>query len=88
MVKTNDLKKGTRIRLANGWEATLMDNAKGNIRMAEVEGYFTEIGSVYSHDIVEAKVVVIKGGCVMDWRPVEHTPAQLKLKKAVGAMGL
>ena len=48
---TNDIKKGTRVRLKNGWYATIMDNKKGNIRMAEVEGYYTEIGSIYAHDI-------------------------------------
>ena len=56
LVKTNDLKKGTRVRLANGWYATLVDNARGNARMANVEGYVTEIGSVYAHDIVEGNV--------------------------------
>ena len=52
MVFTNDLKKGTRIRLRNGWEAVLCDNLKGNTRMATVEGNVTETGSVYAHDIV------------------------------------
>lgn len=48
---TNELKKGCRIRLENGWEATIEDNKKGNIRMATVEGFVTEMGSIYSHDI-------------------------------------
>lgn len=77
-VKTNDLKKGVRILLACGWYGTIMDNMKGNIRMAEVEGFETEIGSVYSHDIVSAFID-------NQWVRVEHTPAQLKLKKAVDA---
>ena len=67
-MKTNDLKKGTRVLLRNGWEATLMDNMKGNRRLANVEGYVTEMGSVYSHDIME----VLPSG-----ERVEHTPAQL-----------
>ena len=54
LLKTNDLKKGTRVLLANGWYATLADNAKGNTRMATVEGFVTETGSVYAHDIVQA----------------------------------
>lgn len=78
-MKTNDLKKGARVRLANGWFATIEDNIRGNIRMATVEGYVTEMGSVYSHDIVAVKV---DGGWVM----VEHTPAQIKLRKNVSAM--
>lgn len=77
---TNDLKKGTRVQLACGWYATLVDNAKGNTRMADVEGWFREIGSVYAHDIV---------GALVDgkWVDVEHTPAQTKLRKQVEGMG-
>lgn len=86
MVKTNDLKKGVRIQLSNGWYGTLADNMKGNIRMAEVEGFYTEIGSVYAHDIVLARIAdeTPEG---FHWEHVEHTPAQLKLKKAVSALG-
>lgn len=73
-VKTNDLKKGARIQLANGWFGTIKDNKRGNIRLAEVEGLYTEIGSVYSHDIVRAEV----DGA---WVEVEHTPAQVKCRK-------
>ena len=79
-MKTNDLKKGTRVQLRNGWFATLVDNAKGNTRCAEVEGYVTEIGSVYSHDIVK-----YFNGEFLEWDIVEHTPAQLKLWKSVEA---
>ena len=31
---TNDIKKGMRILLKNGWYATMADNKKGNIRYA------------------------------------------------------
>ncbi len=68
---TNDLKKGARIRLANGWEATIKDNLRGNIRMAMVEGLYTETGSIYSHDIVSVET---DNG----WVPVKHTPKQNK----------
>jgi hypothetical protein len=78
-VKTNDLKKGTRIQLANGWYGTISDNAKGNIRMAIVEGTYTENGSVYSHDIVRA---VVNGY----WFKVKHTDKQLACKKMVGKL--
>lgn len=30
----------------------MFDNMRGNIRMVEVYGFETEIGSVYAHDIV------------------------------------
>jgi hypothetical protein len=80
MVKTNELKKGVRVKLRNGWEATVYDNAKGNTRMCEVYGFETEIGSVYSHDIMKAE---ISG----QWVDIEHTPAQLKLREQVKALG-
>lgn len=78
-MKTNDLKKGARIQLRNGWFGTIADNARGNIRMATVEGFYTETGSVYSHDIIRA---CPQGGA---WEDVEHTPAQLKLRERVEA---
>lgn len=75
-MRTNELKKGTRVRLRNGWFATIEDNLRGNIRMATVEGYFTEMGSIYSHDILT--------GCIDgEWVSIDHTPAQLKLRKKV-----
>ena len=76
-VKTNDLKAGTRILLDNGWYGTLKDNKRGNIRYAEVEGHVTEVGSVYSHDIVRAEV----GGV---WVLVEHTAGQIKCRQLNG----
>lgn len=79
-IKTNDIKKGTRIQLANGWYATMADNKKGNIRMAEVEGLYTDTGSVYSHDIKRA---LIDG----DWVEVEYTKSQLQCKNQVSIFG-
>jgi hypothetical protein len=78
-MKTNDIKKGMRIVLNNGWEATMYDNARGNIRLAEVEGFYTEIGSIYAHDIAAVRV----DGT---WLPVTLTPAQLKLRGVVEAV--
>jgi hypothetical protein len=78
---TNNLKKGNRIKLRNGWEADLWDNCKGNTRVANVYGMFTEAGSVYAHDIVAYKD--ING----EWKTdIEYTPAQLKCKKMNEAM--
>lgn len=77
-ILTNDLKKETRILLRNGWYATLKDNARGNIRIADVEGYCRETGSIYSHDIAAA---LVNG----KWIKVQHTPAQLKLRAMVEA---
>lgn len=74
MPTTNELKKGTRVKLANGWEAILADNRKGNIRLAQVFGIYTEYGSVYAHDIVKAQV----NG---EWVEVEHTAKQKSCKE-------
>jgi hypothetical protein len=78
-MKTNELKKGTRIQLRNGWYATLIDNMKGNTRLADVEGFSREMGSVYSHDIVRAEVAG------QGWVEVEHTDKQKALRKVVEA---
>jgi hypothetical protein len=78
-MKTNEIKKGMRVRLRNGWYGTMMDNMRGNTRMVEVEGYETEIGSVYSHDIAMVKVDNV------GWMTVHLTPAQLKLWNSVEA---
>lgn len=77
---TNDLKKGARVQLRNGWSATVMDNGRGNTRVCEVEGFCTEMGSVYSHDIAYA----LTGN---GWERVEHTDKQLKLMEQVSLMG-
>ena len=69
-MKTNDLKSGTRVQMRNGWYGTLKDNKKGNTRIAEIEGDYTEIGSVYSHDIMRYQD---SNG---NWNPVEHTDKQ------------
>ena len=63
MIETNSLKKGTPITLKNGWAAIIMDNKKGDTRLAEVDGYFKEIGSIYASDIDTA---FIDG----KWQPV------------------
>ena len=81
MVKTNELKKGTHVWLSNGWEADIADNAKGDIRMCKVYGVYTEIGSVYSHDIVGARV---NGEKVL----IEHTSKQQKLLRYVTSIGM
>ena len=53
--ETNKLKKGTRVVLRNGWEAVLEDNKRGSIRMATEEGFYTEMGGIYAHDIAGYK---------------------------------
>ena len=76
-MKTNDLKKGDRVQLRNGWFATVKDNLKGNTRMLEVEGFCTEMGSVYAHDIV----LKINASGINE--AIEHTDVQIKLMNTV-----
>ena len=47
----NDMKKGQLGVLTNGWKFRIEDNKKGNIRMATVWGFETEMGSIYTRDI-------------------------------------
>jgi len=73
---TKEIKKGTKVKLRNGWEAKTLESARKTTCLCEVYGFVTECGSVYSHDIV----------AVLDendhWAPVtEYTPGQLKCKK-------
>lgn len=82
-IKTNDIKKGDRLQLTNGWYATMMDNKKGNTRMANVEGVFNEMGSIYVWDIH-----VVKPEGTNEWLPVELTESQVTRKKQSKAFGL
>lgn len=86
-MKTNDVKKGTRVMLSFSasmgetprWQGTMMDNMRGNTRVVDVEGWEHEMGSVYAYDIEFAQV----DG---KWVKLEHTEKQLELKKLVNAM--
>ena len=84
-MQTNDIKKGMRVMLRNGWEGIMYDNKKGNTRMVEVYGHYTEIGSVYAWDIVQAQVDKDIGG--NQWVTVILTPKQLADRNRIKAMG-
>lgn len=77
----NDLKKGDRVLLKNGWYATVKDNLKGNTRLALVEGFVTEMGSIYTHDIA------FRIGANGMREPVELSPRQAKVSARIKAMG-
>ena len=87
-MKTNEIKKGMRVKLSRvasmgetpRWEGTMWDNMRGIRRIVEVEGFFTEAGSVWSHDITHVKV----DG---KWVEVEHTKNQIKQRQLVSAQG-
>ena len=68
----NDMKKGQTGRQVNGWKFEIMDNKRGNIRLAKVYGFETEIGSIYVHDI---ETVDMPDGST---ESVEFTSAQAK----------
>ena len=74
---TNDLKKGDLVQLRNGWQARIADNRKGDTRLCTVYGYETEMGSVYSHDIME---LVNESGDGKAWTKITHTEKQAKVK--------
>jgi hypothetical protein len=76
-ITTNELKKGTRVKLSNGWKATLEDSKRSNIRLATVEGIFTEIGSIYAHDI---NLAILPNGEIAK---VQLTPQQINFKKSL-----
>lgn len=75
-MKTNELKKGDKVVLKNGWIATIEDNKKGDIRLAKVYGDYTELGSVYAWDIAYYS----KG---LEMVEIELTPKQLKSRNLV-----
>jgi len=76
----NDLKKGARVQLRNGWQADVADNAKGSTRMCKVYGFETEIGSVYTHDITHVQTS-------HGWERVELSEAQMKQAAKIKAFG-
>jgi hypothetical protein len=75
-MKTNDLKKGDHVCLMNGWAAEIMDNKKGNARLALVHGTCSEMGSVYAHDIRTGRKRDEPG----QWHDIEHTPDQIRCR--------
>jgi hypothetical protein len=42
---TKEIKKGDRVQMRNGWYGTILDNKTSTIRMAEIEGTFTDFMS-------------------------------------------
>lgn len=69
--------KGTRVVLRNGWEADVLDNLTNRAtRMCKVYGTYTEMGSVYSTDIVSAQM---PDGV---WHVVRHSTKALATAQA------
>ena len=75
---TNDMKKGqTGVMRGTHWPFTIWDNAKGLIRVAEVEGFCKEAGSIYTFDILYLNM---PDG---SREQVEFTPAQERQAKKI-----
>ena len=77
-MKTNDIKKGTKIRtkqLGVSVSGVMMDNLKGNTRLIKTNGsevgLFDEMGSVYATDIIMAE------NSEGIWEDVEYTDKQI-----------
>jgi len=85
VVTTNDLKKGTRVLLRNGFYATLLDNRKGTTRLADVEGIVRESGSIYSHDIMKAFLPIGMGGA-LETVVIKHSASQKNLRTSIVTM--
>lgn len=84
MVSIKEVKKGNRVKLRNGWFATVLDNkANAHTRMCLVGGIVTEMGSVYSTDIVSVRVRELDDV----WEEVEHTPGQTEAALQRAFMG-
>jgi hypothetical protein len=79
-VVSNQIKKGTKLRLKNGWNATMMDNRRGSIRTMEVQGLHTEIGDNY---VWEIKSAFIDG----QWKTVQLTKNQQEQRDRIKGLG-
>ncbi len=84
-IPSADIKKGCKVMLRNGWRADIMDNMRGNTRMAKVHGYETEMGSVYLHDIVSVINHDTNGG--EKFVTVDYTEKTLAFRKKIQAVG-
>ena len=76
-MKVNEITKGMEVRLKNGFRAIVEDNKKNSsTRLCNVFGselgFFDEMGSVYSSDIVKVKVKGV-------WENVELSEKQKTL---------
>ena len=77
----NDMKKGQLGTQVNGWRFEIYDNLKGVTRMAKVWGLYTEIGSIYIHDI--ASLEMPDGST----ERIEFSPAQVKAIARIKSAG-
>ena len=53
-VISNSIKKGTPLKLKNGWNATMKDDRRGSIRQLEVQGITLDTSDCYVWEINQA----------------------------------
>lgn len=75
-IRAEQLKKGMRVRLQNGWEADVTKKCDGNTLVATVFGDSTETGSIYVQDVAAA---MIDG----KWVNVEMTEEQSQFSEVL-----
>lgn len=72
-ILSNEIKDGDVFVQTNGWVGEMVDNMRGNTRVANIHGFFTEAGSIYVWHISQ----VVKDGVL---RNIKLTPKQKKDK--------
>lgn len=80
-IKTDQIQKGDTVKLrGSDWIATIEDGYKNRIyRLATVQGYFTETGSIYVSDIYQ----VLRNG---SWQAVEIADKHRKKLSPIAAV--
>lgn len=75
-------KTGFRVKQRNGWEADVIGSARGTTTLCRVYGFHTEMGSIYTHDIIAYK------DSDGTWKnDLEFTKAQLECRQMASSMG-
>ena len=78
-MKSNELKKGDKVILTCGYLAEIMDDKKGNIRLANIETNFQkEMCKVFVWDI--DSVIEEKNGNLF-FKTIDLNPAQKKARE-------
>jgi len=77
-ILSNDIKEGDVFVQTNGWVGEMVDNMKGNTRVANIHGFFTEAFCIYVWDISQ----VAKDGVLRD---IKLTPKQWKDKERISS---
>jgi hypothetical protein len=75
-ITMKEVRKGTKVALRNGWEAEVLDNLTNRQTRMCKYGKYTEMGSVYSSDIVSAQD---EDGV---WHVVTHSTKTLQTAQA------